>query len=105
MANVYGVWHGGSGCGQSYDWQDALEFWHSIKEAKLSLQRREWRNWDDHCYVTIHEDGSISRKVEWINTPLVERGECYLDLFDIESGEPYKRLTLGPRGGVRSENF
>lgn len=100
----YGTWHGGNGYSQSHDWRDNLECWPDMASVKYSLQRRFNMGRDEMAFVTIEDDESLTRRVERYDTPGVDESS-YIDLFDIKSGEPYLRLTLGPRGGVRSEKF
>lgn len=95
---IYGMWHGGAG--YSYgDMPNDIEAFTSLTHAKDVLREREdnsGRYELDTFYV--HRDNSPVRM------PAVEGSS--MDLYgNASGGEPYARLTFGPRGGVKVENY
>lgn len=104
MATRYGVFSDPRNSSLN-DWRDELEEWSSLKAAKASLYRR-WRHQYDYVSrVDMDDDGILTHHVSDYTLFPCLSSECQIKLFDLASGEPYMRLTLGPRGGIRQENL
>lgn len=101
---VYGVWHDNLGH-DSYDWMDSIEEFSSIEEVRRELQRRWCIGRGTQRRVTVDNEGVITRHpAEDLN--FLDMGdEGFLDLFNLESGEPYMRFTIDPRGFIQWEDF
>lgn len=120
---VFGFWNAGDG---SYAFRSDMstegETWESIREAKdVFRERFENGGWwrDTVTRVVDIDDDGYARPGEPVDVfcPAVS-DECSIELYSgVRSGgggrgrrwliddEPFARLTLGPRGGVRLERF
>lgn len=113
---VFGMWWGGPGYSHG-DFPDSLESWPTITAAGYSLRERfemgrDWRYTPQK--VALGDDGiAIPTVTESFDMPCVTF-ECYLDVYPAErvgrigwrvGNEPAIRLRLGPRLGIRRENF
>lgn len=101
----YGVWHGGSSYFTSHDWTDSLEKFDSLDRVHLALLYRN-NGGDSFTYMKEQNDGFVidEEKSGYFRTPATDESQ-FIDLFDLESGEPYERLSLGPRLGLVREGF
>lgn len=119
---VFAMWHGGHSYSFGERELDMITF-ESIADAKRYLPNRFWSGYwdrsslasvvnfdeDDRATVGVHED---------VLHPAVD-ATTYMDLYGADvvgtddqgrtlyrvHEEPFRRLTLGPRHGVRSESF
>lgn len=101
----FGVWHGGSSYSTGHDWRDDLEQWDNLSDIHNSLIARKCGR--DLFRYMREDDGFFSPDPERsgrFDTPAVDETQ-YIDLFALETGEPYLRLWLGPREGLRMEAF
>ncbi|MDQ8703278.1 hypothetical protein RCO28_12380 [Streptomyces sp. LHD-70] len=96
---IQAVWHGGHNYSHGYDYRDGLESFASIKDAGYELWRRSHMGYGEFEYVSA----DYKRPVRY-DTPAVDE-TASMDLYAPGSDEPFRRLTLGPRGGVRSESY
>jgi len=121
----FGVWHGGPNY-STLDYSAHLEMWEDLGLAKRALQVRKANMRDHFQYADpiSSESGLFEMgKLQYLDIPLVDWSECYIDLYPVVDtygklaadviynrlyvigGEPYARLSLGPRGGVKMESF
>ncbi|NRQ38792.1 hypothetical protein HII36_44265 [Nonomuraea sp. NN258] len=94
---VYGLWFGGSGYSPSDDAD--LEEFTSIRHARSALiERYRYRYWQRSRFAYVHRDAAE------LLTPCVGE-DCSILLYSSPGSLdcPERRLSLGPRGGVRSE--
>lgn len=113
---VMGLWSGGGGSWSLGELETHAETWVSLRAAKSDLWRRAVDGAGrEACVVEWSADGETFTvgAVEDGRTPCVVARECHVDLYPVErvgagvwrlvGREPVRRLTLGPRGGVRVE--
>jgi len=104
------TWHGGHSYGQSYDYRDNAEFFHTLEFARDEFSARFRGSWGGFTYLEFNDFGEITgvKMSESFQTPAVDE-TAYMDLRviwidldgDIQYGEEIvKRYSFGPRGGV-----
>lgn len=90
---VYGLWNGGANYSDGTAPQD-MERFRGVAHASYVLRQRE-RN-GGHVYLPTYY---VLRENATVLFPCVQGSS--MDLYpDPEGGEPWARLTIGPRGGV-----
>lgn len=101
MPMIYATWHGGAGYSVSHV-EDHLETFPSVRDAKEALASRErYGYWQPQTFTFA--TGNTGAYL----TPGVEGSSMDLYFADPrETHDPYpdRRLTIGPRGGVREEH-
>ncbi|MDG4783269.1 hypothetical protein O7614_26775 [Micromonospora sp. WMMD961] len=114
---VFGLWYGGNGYSHGEMPLDG-ESWPTLADAKADLiDRYHSGYWDSSSrgqVIDVDEDG-VTRLGESSGSlrPCVDT-ETSIDLYPSRrigrkkwtvGDEPYARLVLGPRGGVRVESY
>jgi hypothetical protein len=107
-----GVFNGASYYGYGLDKMDAYT---SIEAARTSLFHRLV---DEMDYVTTYAENADSEYVVWEKDEFTRfpatTDQDYIDLYKViewedgalsRAAEPYYRLTMGPRKGVKVEKF
>lgn len=113
VVRVFGVWYGGNGYSLS-DFESHGEMWGSLGDAKQSLRDRfsegYWRRDRLARVVDVDGDGVVTPGVVSDDLHPCVGDDCFIELYVSErvgrgrwrvSGDPWARLVLGPRGGVR----
>ena len=113
---VVGKWYG-------QRWADAdFEVWESQAAARRSLEVRDNMNLDAQRTLCEAEYGSDFMHIGYVEHTAFcadsDNDARYIDVYDFDMeydeslmswkflvGDPVYRLFLGPRGGVRKENF
>lgn len=99
MAQVFGLWHGGSSY-SSGDPKRDMEAFNSIAHAARVLRHREIHNSGRYDIETFF----VHREPESVRMPAVEGSS--IELYpDADGGKPYLKLSIGPKGGLVRKNY